>query len=241
MQTSWFTPIDNYCERLAPGLWAEPLNAVSNGAFLAAAVYAFILWRREVARDWPVLWLIAVTAIVGAGSFFFHTFANRWSLLADVLPIAIFIYSYFLLAMRRFLGLGIVSASAATALFAVFNMSFPRLWLGIFPELNLNGSIGYLPAALAMLGVGLLCILKGLRMTGRALVVAGGLFALSLLFRSIDNAVCTALPVGTHFLWHAFNALVLAMLMRVALQHSVCEGINGDQDRDSWLRHRFGR
>lgn len=224
METSWFTSIDNYCERLAPGFWAEPLNAVSNGAFLAAAVYAFILWRREGARDWPVLWLIAVTAIVGAGSSLFHIFANRWSLLADVLPIAVFIYSYFLLAMRRLLGLGAVSAVAVTVLFAVFNMCFARLWLGIFPGLTLNDSIGYLPAALAILGVGLLCILKGQRITGRALVGAGCLFAVSLFFRSIDHAVCTALPVGTHFFWHVFNGLVLAMLMRVALLHSGSQG-----------------
>lgn len=241
MQTSWFTPIDNYCERLAPGFWAEPLNAASNGAFLIAAVYAFTLWQRAGARDWPVLWLIAVTAIVGAGSFLFHTFANRWSLLADVLPIAVFIYSYFLLAMRRFVGLGVVSAVVVTALFAVFNMSFTRLWLGVFSGVTLNGSIGYLPAALAMLGVGLLCILNGLRTTGQGLVAAGCLFALSLVFRSIDHAVCTALPVGTHYLWHAFNALVLAMLMRTALHHSAGEGTNSDQGRDSRLRHRFGR
>lgn len=224
MQSSWFTPIDNYCERLAPGFWAEPLNAVSNGAFLAAAVYAFMVWRRAGARDWPVLWLIAVTAVVGAGSFLFHTFANRWSLLADVLPIAIFIYSYFLLAMRRFLRLGVASAIAVTGLFAAFNMSFASLWLSVLPGLTLNGSIGYLPAALAMLGVGLLCILEGLRMTGQALVATGCLFALSLFFRSIDHAACTALPMGTHYLWHAFNALVLAMLMRVALLHSGSQG-----------------
>ncbi len=43
---SWLTPIDNYCERLGPGFRAEPLNAATNGAFLAAALYALVLWRR---------------------------------------------------------------------------------------------------------------------------------------------------------------------------------------------------
>ena len=43
---SWLTPIDSYCERLGPGFWAEPLNAAKNGAFLAAALYALVLWRR---------------------------------------------------------------------------------------------------------------------------------------------------------------------------------------------------
>jgi hypothetical protein len=43
---SWLTPIDNYCERLGPGFRAELLNAATNGAFLAAALYALVLWRR---------------------------------------------------------------------------------------------------------------------------------------------------------------------------------------------------
>ena len=40
---NWAENIDLYCERTGPGLWAEPLNALSNLAFIAVAV---ILWRR---------------------------------------------------------------------------------------------------------------------------------------------------------------------------------------------------
>ena len=32
--------IDNYCERLDPGFWAEPLNAVTNAAFVIGAMIA---------------------------------------------------------------------------------------------------------------------------------------------------------------------------------------------------------
>jgi hypothetical protein len=45
MPESWLTPIDNYCERFGPGFWMEPLNAATNGAFLAAALYALMLRR----------------------------------------------------------------------------------------------------------------------------------------------------------------------------------------------------
>jgi len=220
MPESWLTPIDNYCERLVPGFWAEPLNAVSNGAFIAVALYALVLWRRAKNQDWLSLWLISVAFIVGVGSFLFHTFANRWSLLADVLPIALFIYSYFLLAMRRYLRLGWGTAVAVTVIFATFNMSFARLWLAAFPGVTLNGSIGYIPAALAMLAVGVLCFVREAREPGRALLAAAGLFALSLLFRSVDAVACPALPVGTHFLWHFLNALVLGLLMRAAILHA---------------------
>jgi Ceramidase len=220
MPPSWFAPIDSYCERPGIGLWAEPLNALTNGAFIAAALYAFVLWRRAGGRDWPALWLIAVTASVGIGSFLFHTFANRWSLLADVLPIAVFIYSYFLLSMRRYLRLGLIPAVATTVLFAIFNVSFSRLWLWILPGMTLNGSVSYIPAALALVGVGTLCLMMNVRQAGRALFSAACMFALSLFFRSIDGAVCSAVPAGTHFLWHLLNALVLGILMSAAIAHS---------------------
>ncbi|QFU16764.1 ceramidase domain-containing protein [Microvirga thermotolerans] len=217
MPASWFDPVDNYCERTGPGFWAEPLNALTNAAFLAAAVYAFVRWRRAGGKDGPVLWLIAVTAGVGIGSFLFHTFARRWAALADVLPIALFIYSYFLVAMRRFLRLGPAAAGTATLLFVAFNMSFEPLWHGAFPGVTLNGSVGYLPAAGALVAVGGLCLKARERPAGRSLLATGAVFALSLAFRSIDGAVCPSLPAGTHFLWHGLNAVVLALLMDAAI------------------------
>ena len=38
---NWSEPLNLYCERLGPGLWAEPLNAVSNAAFFIAAALLF--------------------------------------------------------------------------------------------------------------------------------------------------------------------------------------------------------
>ena len=46
----WRSHLDLYCERLGPGFWAEPLNAVSNAAFILAAAYGFVLWRRRARR-----------------------------------------------------------------------------------------------------------------------------------------------------------------------------------------------
>jgi hypothetical protein len=220
MPASWFFPIDSYCERIDIGFWAEPLNALTNAAFIVAAAHAFLMWRRSGAKDWAALWLVFVAAIVGIGSFLFHTFANRWSLLADVLPIAVFIYSYFLLSMRRYLGLRLVAAIAGTALFAAFSMSFTRLWFSLFPGVTLNGSVSYIPAALALSVVGVACRVLNERDAGRALILAACVFGVSLFFRSIDASACSAWPSGTHFLWHALNALVLGILMNTAIAHS---------------------
>jgi hypothetical protein len=255
--TDWCAPIDAYCERTDAGFWSEPINALSNAGFLIAAFLALRLWlaaRRSHGPDGPALFLIAVTAIVGVGSFLFHTFANRWSLVADVLPIAVFIYAYFALAMRRYLGLPAWAAGAVTLLFAVLNWNFVKLWKALFGVGGIditNGSVGYFPAALAMMAVGLVLLMRaygesrpvprpgdpaGTRtppgaavearwMAGQALLVAALVFAISLLFRSIDLAVCSWLRVGTHFLWHALNAVVLYVLVRAAIRYRAAAGV----------------
>jgi hypothetical protein len=46
---AWSTPIDLYCERADPSFWAEPVNALSNCAFLIAAAAAFAQWRQPPA------------------------------------------------------------------------------------------------------------------------------------------------------------------------------------------------
>jgi hypothetical protein len=41
----WSTPLDLYCERTDLSFWAEPVNALSNAAFLIAAAFAYRDWR----------------------------------------------------------------------------------------------------------------------------------------------------------------------------------------------------
>lgn len=233
MASGWSDPVDAYCERIDASFWSEPLNALSNAAFILAAAAAFLRWRRAGAGDGPALYLIVIVAAVGIGSFLFHTFANRWSRLADVIPILVVIYSYFGLAMRRFLGLGLPAAVAATAAFGAFNLGFERAWAAAFGLRGLeltNHSVGYFSAAMALLGVGAALIgpafraagspalAEARRRAGRALVAAAAVFVLSLSFRMVDLAVCPRLPFGTHFLWHMLNALVLFILLAAAIR-----------------------
>jgi hypothetical protein len=217
----WRSPLDLYCERLDPTFWAEPLNAVSNAAFILAAAYGFVLWRRAGATDRPALGLVLVTLAVGIGSFLFHTFAERWSLYADVIPITAFIYAYVLLALRRFVGLGQWPALAVTAAFFAFNLAFGpalRAAIGASALASLNGSESYLPAALALLAIsGWLVATQAGSRPGRALLLGAAVFLVSLTFRTLDNAVCATLPIGTHFVWHTLNGVLLAILLRAAI------------------------
>ena len=207
---NWFAPVDIYCERLGPGLWAEPANALTNVAFLLAAIAGGIQARRR--DDVPVFLLALIVAVIGIGSFLFHTFADRWSSLADVIPIAIFIHAYVLFAMRRLLGLGWLGSAAGLALFVAASDAIGRM----LPPGFLNGSGGYVPAWGALLVVGLL-LLALRRPGGAGVLLAFGVFTVSLGFRASDMAVCQDFPLGTHFLWHVLNAATLYVLLRTAL------------------------
>jgi len=212
----WSEPIDLYCERLDPSFWAEPVNALSNVAFLLAAWAAFLEWRKVGGGDRIILALIVIVAVVGVGSFTFHTVATRGAMMLDVGPIGVFIYSYFLFALRRFL---LLSWPGALVIFA----GFVALSFGLaayVPRTFLNGSAGYFPALAALIVIGWLI---RERAAGKALLIAAAAFIASLFFRIIDLDICGAFPTGTHFLWHILNAVVLYAVLRGALSEKQLE------------------
>ena len=208
----WTDSIDIYCERTDATFWSEPLNAISNAAFLIAALAAFLAWRRAGAGDRTVLALICLVAIIGVGSFLFHTYANRWSMLADVLPITVFIYAMFALVLYRFTGLGRWGTAAGLLAFLAANFGLEGLLRPL-----LGGSAGYAPALAAMAVVGLWLRHKG-HAFAAPLLAAAGIFAVSLTLRTLDLPLCEAVPIGTHAAWHILNAVVLGTLLIGAIR-----------------------
>ena len=211
---------NNYCERLGPEFWAEPWNAVTNASFIICAVIAMIAAMRAQKFDWPVGLLVALTAIIGVGSFLFHTFATGWALLADVIPIQLFIIAYFVLAMRRFAGLNWLFTILATAVF--LGGSF--VGGGMISEVvgdALNNSEGYIPPLTGLIIVGFILIAVGRTAAGWSLVAGAALFFVSLGFRTFDMAVCEAFPTGIHFLWHSLNGVLLGYLTYAMARYGV--------------------
>ena len=206
----WSEAVDLYCERTDASFWSEPVNALSNAAFLVAAALALDLWRRGDRKDWPALALIVIVAAVGVGSFVFHTVATRAAILADVVPIGVFIYGYLLLALRRFLHLRVIVAAPIVVAYAAGAQALSAL----APARLLNGSIGYLPALAALIAVAVAAREQGTR---RSLGLAAVVFAISLAFRTADIALCPQFPLGIHFVWHVLNAVVLYVLLRAAI------------------------
>jgi hypothetical protein len=93
-----------YCERAGDGFWAEPVNAFTNLAFLLAAGLLVHRLRQLNVSPWSIvdLWLLVMlVAMVGGGSFLWHTFDTHWSMLADVIPVLMFISVFILSFLAR--------------------------------------------------------------------------------------------------------------------------------------------
>ncbi len=207
----WFDEVDGYCERLAPGYWAEPANAVTNAAFLIAAA---IVWRRTAGV--PLARAMAVTlAVIGLGSYLFHTHANRLTGVMDVAPIAGFILIYVFAASRDMLGMGGWRAGFATLGFLPYAALTVPLW-GMVP--GLGSSAGYMPVPVLILAYAWLLRHKAAQ-TAQGLAAGAGLLLLSLLFRTLDGPLCGVWPLGTHFLWHILNGIMLGWMILVYVGH----------------------
>lgn len=83
----WLAPVNAYCERTGPDYWSEPINALTDLSFLIAAG---IMWPRVRGMVTGQV-LCIMLAVIGVGSWLFHTHANRLTGLMDVLPIVAFI------------------------------------------------------------------------------------------------------------------------------------------------------
>ena len=231
---SWSDQIFRYCERGAdPSFWAEPLNAVSNGAFIIAALAAGIAYARQPRPEASpaVPALIGLVLVIGAGSFLFHTFATRWSAQADVIPIGLFMLAYMGFALRVYLKLGWLWTAVGLALFirALQIAGDVQCRPGLFsdtaaaPGPCINGTAGYTPAFLAMLGIGAVLAAKR-HPAARYLLLASAVFLASMLFRTVDLELCAmtrvaGTTIGTHFLWHILNATTLYLLLMAAVRH----------------------
>ncbi|MDR3417346.1 MAG: hypothetical protein P4L83_14270 [Nevskia sp.] len=198
-------PIRQYCERLGPGLWAEPLNAVSNLAFLLAAAWLLSRPSRQAPAYARVLAVLLF--LIGLGSLSFHLFATAGTEILDVLFIALYVLFFVACYFRRFGAWPWWAALLAMPGFVVFG----ALVMAPFPQGALNGSVGYLPA---LAGLVLMAgyLLAKRRRGGGPLAAAAAIFLVSLYLRTEDRAWCLSLPIGTHWLWHCLNAGTLTLV-----------------------------
>jgi len=219
-----------YCERgTNAALWAEPINAISNAGFFLAALVAWqiLLWRPRAERSPDHFLLIGLAFLIGFGSLAFHLYADEGTALADVVPIVLFMLVYLGFVLNRFLavppGFTVLLVIGFAALIGAAmqvqcwdgGIGWPGPDVGAKP--CLNGSVAYLPALGALVVVAMLLAERSHR-AAPYVAWAAVIFTVSIIFRSLDMSFCDQLvidgrKVGTHFIWHLLNAVVLFLLL----------------------------
>lgn len=202
MQT-WLTAVNIYCERLDASFWAEPVNALTNLAFMAAA---WLIWR-QAEKGTGARFLAICVALIGVGSFLFHTFGNRLTGLLDVAFIAVFLVAFAYLlprttwaqtrwrsALSVLLTLGVIAL--VTRILGHWQQDLPWVPPGL-----------YVGAWLSLLIYATLTHNRRL-FVARYLWLGAGIFVVSLTARQLDTPLCDQTG-GLHWLWHLCNAAVL--------------------------------
>ncbi|MBL8581913.1 MAG: ceramidase domain-containing protein, partial [Rhizobiaceae bacterium] len=216
MLETLLAPVDLYCERTDASLWSEPVNLLTNLVFLVVGLAGVAMARRNDAGLFAevLAWWIVV---IGIGSAAFHMFANRATVVADVLPIATLVLAMTIFALRRMFGF---SWPITLLLFFGFYAAAGLLTWSVPNWLReaTNGSTGYLAAFVGLPLFGGVLAARG-HPAGRYFLAAFAVFCLALVFRSIDEDVCASLPLGTHFLWHLFNGTMLGILIVAIARH----------------------
>ena len=215
------TPVDIYCERLGPGFWAEPVNALTNLAFLAAGLWGLRTARARGEDSGAVWLLIGLAFAIGIGSFLFHTVAQVWASFADTIPIWAFVALACGICAVRIGGWrpGAVVAGAlglAAVIAVVVASGDGSAGRNAGPP-RLNGSLQYAPAVVALAIFTALAFLRRHRLRWW-IAAALGTFLVSLTARTLDPAVCAAFPLGLHWIWHLMNGLLIGLVLQIVIR-----------------------
>jgi hypothetical protein len=210
----WTAQSIAYCERTDFTYWSEPVNAITNASFLiAAAIMAYRLRGQRLPLAWA---LVAVLAAIGIGSYLWHTHATRWAGTMDVLPILFFILIYVYAASRDYLTLNRWLALLPVVLFIPYAIAFSR---GVGLVIAGAGANAIYASVAALILIYAAIIARSAPATARGLAIGAAILALSLTFRALDEPVCDVFPIGTHFMWHVLNGVMLGWMIEVYRRH----------------------
>ena len=212
----WMQQFDGYCERTDLTYWSEPINAATNAAFIIAAI---IMWRRSQGLIGARI-LCAILFAIGMGSFLFHTHATAWAALSDVAPIGVYILTYLFLVNKDIMRWPGWVAAIGTAAFIPYAALIVPL-MNLLPFFHISNFYWTVPILLLIYAY---VIRMKYPKTARGFCIGAGILALSITLRSLDEILCDAIPIGTHFLWHCLNGLMLGYMIHVYLRHMLAGG-----------------
>lgn len=194
-----------YCERVGNSFLSEPINLFSNLAFFVAAYLAYKqITNLKLGTPYKIIALLILT--IGIGSAAWHSVRTPFAHAMDFLPIFAFFLVYLYQLVKRLTTNKYLPALATfgfLALQIVVSVMFPSV---------LNGSVRHVVNLFLLSG--LLHVLKSQKKLGKYFIWMFFCYLMAVIFRSLDNAVCSYFPIGTHFLWHMLTASVVYFAFR---------------------------
>ncbi len=201
-----------YCERTAGDIFSEPLNSLTNLAFI---LVSYLIFKKYKNYEYSLIFSGLIFCI-GLGSFLLHTFPSTITALIDVIFILFFIIFFLYILYKNVLELRIIYA-----LFLSFISPVLYFYLGSSLKENLplvGDSSFYIVILLNLILIYLYLLIKNTNFSNDILI-ASIIFFISIFFRIIDQVYCDINLYGTHFLWHILNSLVLFYLVKFIISN----------------------
>ena len=197
-----------YLETIEGRFPVEPFNTYSNLVFIAILLYWGIKVYKNTQAHLFLAWVFPIIFISYIGGTIYHATrsAEVW-LLLDWVPImllclALVIYFIFKIVNKWWHRLLFIAV--------IFTLSFGLRIMEI-PQ-GLRISIGYTITALTIFVPIIWYLIKTKWKNVALIVLAFGIFALAIYFRSIDLTQ-EFFSMGTHWLWHFFGGIAVHFLI----------------------------
>lgn len=205
-------PLTAYCERSSSGFFAEPLNAISNIAFIFAGFGIYKLLTKNKIRKIEYKVILLLILLIGVGSFLWHTIRNPYTLLLDAIPVALIV------ALITYILLSKLIEKKLFALLIVALLLAGRFFISSFaPTDSISSLIRNGINAIVFLVLIIWTFKKYGKVAFEGLIVLV-IYLLAITMRTVDLEVCSTFSMGTHFLWHIFNALAVYLAVRFLMK-----------------------
>lgn len=208
------------CEALHSGesWFSEPLNVLSSALFLvtAFALHYYFNKIRNTSRhfDLDIRLLIGITYAIGVSSLLLHSLPNAVTEFFDVMSISLFIVVFFFSVMLRILRCSMRNMILAFVGFLFFTFSSIT-----YLESYMNGAASYI-ATMAVLSMMAFYLYGKSHPSAKHFLAGSQIGVVALYFRSIDMKACSWMPLGTHWIWHTMNAILIFILMRELIKRA---------------------
>ena len=203
-----------YCEQPVFSGFFEPFNTITNIFFIIAGILLIYQLKKSNKIDAKAIYLSTLLIIIGIGSFAWHLYRKDFTLLIDSIPIGIFIlsYLYFYLTItteKLYLRITIYLG------FYIYTILLSYLLKNLTNTIVFgNGGLGYIIAISYFILLQAYNYFKFREIVKKSLIISFILLT-SILLRQLDLSICNTIAIGTHFIWHTLNSIVLYLFVKL--------------------------